>query len=55
MSTPTPDKLGVYYASKYLDNNGNVTERFVDSPISALSFTVLNISSLYCLITFLMR
>ncbi|MDR0390458.1 MAG: hypothetical protein LBH59_01010 [Planctomycetaceae bacterium] len=44
MSTPTPDKLGIYYASKYLDSSGNVTERFVDNPISAISFTVLNIS-----------
>jgi hypothetical protein len=44
MSTPTPDKLSVYYASKYLGNNGTVVERFVDNPISSLAFTVLNLS-----------
>jgi hypothetical protein len=44
MSTPTPDKLGIYYASKHLDASGTVIERYVDNPISVLSFTVLNIS-----------
>jgi len=43
MATPTPDKVGFYYASKYLGTNGTVTERTIGTVANAMQFTVTNL------------
>lgn len=43
MATPTPEMIGIYYASKNLDSNGFVIERTVGTNSTAMSFTVENI------------
>ena len=44
MATPSPEKIGIYYASKYLGTGGSVTERTISVPTNAMQFTVTNIA-----------